>query len=61
MCMIVGDQKAQVLWMEYYCNRLAKMTKELTIDELKQVWNSEDIVTVAAAILSQRQTGFRAR
>ena len=35
--MIVGDQKAQVLWMECCSSKLAEMTKNLTIEELKQV------------------------
>ena len=29
MCMVIGDKKAQVLWMEYCCSRLVEMTKKL--------------------------------
>ena len=55
MCMIVGDQKAQALWMECCSSRLAKITKNMSADELKQVWIIEDFVAVAIAIQGQIQ------
>ena len=48
--MIVGDQKAQVLGMEC-CITLAGMTKNLATDEVKQVWNKEDVVAIATTFL----------
>ena len=51
MCMIIGDQKAQVLWMEYCYRKLAEMRKTLAAENIKRVWNSKDVVAVAATIL----------
>ena len=51
MCMIVGDQKAQVLWMECSCNRLAKMTKELGCRGIKTSLEQRICYSRATAIL----------
>ena len=37
MYVIVGDQKAKVLGMEFCSSRLVEMTKNLSTDELKQI------------------------
>ena len=58
MCMIVGEYKAQTLWMECCSNRLVEITKNLPTDELKQVWIIKDIVAIVVAIWEQAQTSL---
>ena len=43
MCMIVGDQKGQALWMAVATTDLQRWQKNLAVEEFKQVWNSEDL------------------
>ena len=58
MCIIVGDQKAQVLGMRCCATDLQSWQKNLAVEEIKQVWNSEDVVTIAAQSCSNDRLDF---
>ena len=57
MWIIVGDQEAQISWMECYNSKLAKLQKNLAAMELKQVWDDEDTEAKYCSTIRAATTG----
>ena len=56
-CIIVGDQEAQISWMEHCSSRRAKLQENLDAMELKQVWNNENVGAICCSTVVTAMIG----